>query len=154
MRIRRSMPTALGLVAGIALGGAVADASWPAGSVRTIPGGTCAFGLRLDSLPISCPFISDSDTYGALSNTYIYADYHVASSNGGWTTVEPCRQSYTGSAAVCGSGSSPVSGNGPHDIGLSGFSSLSGNTIDDYYYTVITTTESIDVVYGIGYVGP
>ena len=154
--MRTKTSTALGLLAGIALGGAVAHAAWPVGSIRTIPGNTCVFTLRIDqndAQTITCPFINDSDTYAAILNETIWADYHVASSNGGTTYVEPCRQSYTGGSAECTPGSSYVSGNGPHDVRSSGFADLDGDSKYDYYYTNLITTESIDVVYGIGYEG-
>jgi hypothetical protein len=144
---------ALAIAAGLTFSSPNADAGWPSGGVRTLPGQMCVWGFKLDTQPIYCPYVSSSDSYYAGSNQYIYVDYDVSSSfSGASTSAEACHQSYTGSAYVCGQ-TSVASGTGHHDLGVLGFASLGGTwSIYDYFYVTIWTSETIDNVYGVGYI--
>jgi hypothetical protein len=144
---------ALAIAAGVTFTSRNADADWPTGGVRTLPGQTCVWGFKIDTQPIYCPFVSSSDSYYAGANGYLYVDYDVSSSvSGETTTAYACHQSYTGSAYVCGE-ENGASGTGHHDLGVLGFASLGGTwSIYDYFYVVISTTETIDNVYGVGYI--
>ena len=141
-----------GLLFGVLLSALSAAATWPTGGVRTMPGQTCVYGIKVDTQPIWCPFISDSDTYYGGSNGTIYLDYHVSASGAGEVTyAAACRQSYTGSTLACGTASS-TTGTGAHDLDVFGFDTISGTpTIYDYFYVSISTSETVDVVYGAGY---
>ncbi len=136
-----------------------ANAGWPSGQDRTIAGQGCTpFTIRVDpydTITSLCPYVSDyspnADSYYALSNSIAYADYHVSSAGSGRATyVSACRQSWTGSAASCGS-SGNTSGTGFKDLGVNGFSYISGSTSTDYYYVEIDTTETIDEILGVYY---
>ena len=152
MTKRSPVLIAIGMSLGMWLGAGKVGAAWPTGSIRTLPGQTCVWGFSLGAQPIFCPFVSSSDTYYAGNNSTIYVDYHVsASGTGKQTQAYACRQSYTGSAFACGSTSTAV-GTGPHDLYVSGFANIGGTTtIYDYFYVTISTTETIDAVWGVGY---
>jgi hypothetical protein len=137
----------------------VANAAWPSGGTRTIPGQTCVvhpFGI--DTHGFDCPFVSDYsgtvDTYWGNYNSGIYADFHVTASDN--LSVDGCRQSWTGSAAVCASdGTTFASAAGPVDLGAPGFSTITVGTATqwDYFYTYVASVGSstIDHIYGVGY---
>jgi hypothetical protein len=102
-----------------------------------------------------CPFVSDygdnGDSFLSLDNQTIYIDYLVNSSaSGKWTAISPCRQSWTGAAAVCGSGVTEMDGTtGFKDEGMSGFASVAGTDPSDYYYVAVITTEWINNILGV-----
>ena len=151
--------TALSIAAGGTVGSLSepAFAAWPSGSVRTTHGLACTpFVNAVDSFLSYCPFISDyisgSDSHYAPNNASTYVDYHVQStSSGASTSWSSCRQRWTGASAYCGSTTS-TSGTGYHDLGVYSFGTL-GGTYDqyDYYYLSVSTTESVDVIYGVSY---
>jgi hypothetical protein len=157
MNLKASLAAGCGLVLALTLGSGSAMALWPTGAVRTLPGNVCKWGFKIDphdAQLIFCPFISDSDAaYGGYNGT-IYADYHVSSSGAGLSTSSyACRQSYTGSAVTCGA-SSTSTGTGSHDLDVLGFGDIGGTTtVYDYFYLTLSSTETIDSVYGAGYQG-
>jgi hypothetical protein len=136
-----------------------AFAAWPAGgATRTIPGLTCTpFGIKIDSTKSDCPFVSDYsssvDTYWGNYNSGIYADFHISHTD--TVYVYGCRQSYTGSAAICAAaGNITNQPAGNYDLGATGFSALTtpAATQWDYFYTEIESFGGyVDKIYGVGY---
>ena len=157
MNLKASVVAGCGLLLALTLGSGRAMALWPTGAVRTLPGNVCKWGFKIDphdAQMIFCPFVSDSDAdYGGYNGT-IYVDYHVSSSGVNTSTLGyACRQSYTGSAVACGVSSTTI-GTGAHDLDVLGFSYIGGSTtIYDYFYLTLSSTETIDSVYGAGYQG-
>lgn len=157
----RSRPSAF--IASLVVGGVmtlsnVAGAAWPSGADRTIPGQTCTgvpFGI--DTHGYDCPFVSDYsatvDTFWGGYNSGIYGDFHIK--NGDNVLVQGCRQSWTGSAAVCANGNEVFeSAAGPVDLGAPGFSTITGAASQwDYFYTYVASvgSDTIDQIYGVGY---
>ena len=152
MKLKSSAIVGVGLVVSLLLLSLEAHAVWPSAGIRTMTGQMCHWGFKLDTQPIFCPFVSESDTWYAPQQGTTYVDYHVSSSlSGQATTASACRQSYTGTAYVCGT-ASQRSGTGNWDMFVYGFAFLSGtSTINDYYYVDVSSSETIDVVYGVGY---
>lgn len=150
--------TILGVVIGFVSTALTARAGWPSGDPRTIPGVLCTpFTIPIDASASYCPFISDyvsaGDSFEGIYNGSAYADVHVSSTKGGgWTTMSVCRQPYTGAAAYCATAASEQDGTtGVKHLWGPGFASLSGVTAWDYFYVEITTTETVDQIYGVGY---
>ena len=142
---------------GILAGASTSFAAWPANGVRSIEGTACTpFVNAIDNFISYCPYISDfssdADAYYAHDNATTYIDYHVQSTaSGDSTTVESCRQRWTGAAVVCGTPTF-TSGTGYHDLGVYSFGTLGGESDQfDYYYLSVATTETVDVIYGVDY---
>jgi hypothetical protein len=140
-------------VVGFAAG---AHAGWPAGQLRTIAGQSCTpFTIPIDASESLCPFVSDyvseGDSFLSLDNQTIYIDYQVSSSaSGKWTAISPCRQSWTGAAAVCSGGVMEMDGTtGFKDEGMYGFAGVAGTDPSDYYYVSVITTEVIHNILGV-----
>jgi hypothetical protein len=128
-------------------------AGWPSGGIRTVSGKACTpFRSAVDSYVSDCPYVSDfvssGDSYFANNVGGIYADLDVASS-GGSTGLSACRQRWTGAAVAC---TSPAftSGTGYQHVYVNPFSSIGGATDQyDYYYISISTTQTVDAIYGV-----
>jgi hypothetical protein len=169
-RKRRPSWTAIAFAAGLLCGSVDGFAAWPSGSARTLPGEigfgsntmiTCTpFSIFVDSSTSDCAFVSDwnpdADSMWGGVDAYAYVDFHVsASGSGKWTSISACRQSWSGGAFACGGGAMESDGTpGIKNLGGFGFSSIPGTANEnDYFFMEITTTETIDQIYGTAYGG-
>jgi hypothetical protein len=157
---RTTILAGIGVAFGLWTGVLSADAAWPSGEWRTLPGPSCTpFTVLVDSSDSYCPFvsdyISDADSFYAGNNGLVYVDFHVFSTrgSGNGTQAEACRQSYTGSAVACGADSSESDGTvGIKHLAIAGFDTIAGTAnTSDYFYVHILTTEDVDQVYGVAY---
>lgn len=128
--------------------GGEANAAWPSGGVRVTSGKAC----RASGATFYCPFVSDYDTYYGASNSYIYVDYNVSAHTSGSVINSACRQSWTGASAACGS-TSTTSTTGYQDVGVAGFSTISGSPdVYDSFYVQMIATDTVSIIYGVSFV--
>jgi hypothetical protein len=151
-----------GLGATLVLGASAAQATWPAGAWRTIPGQTCAAPVPVAGgmTRVNCPYVSDT-AHAAAEVVGYYIDYNIHNSGSNKCALTAaCRQSWTGAAFVCGTASSQAN-EGNNDLWGHGFSTIapgSGFAAAspwDYFFVELQLCSQTTLydVWGVGYGG-
>jgi hypothetical protein len=161
-----------GLIIAMMCHGTTAEAQWPSGGARMIPGSSCST-WQYGDLPTNkiqyavCPFLSDSISYWGGSNQSAYVDfYQVHTSAGGELWLAACWESSTGTSSTCAY--NPQTGfyygnqaTGAFDYYIPGFAAVvppafpgfpTAQEPEDFYTVEIYATRGDTfTVYGISY---
>jgi hypothetical protein len=126
-----------------------ANAAWPSGGSRTLPGAACSG----TSSTRYCAYVSDYGTFWGPDNGDTYVDYHETHASGGVVAASSCWQSYTGTSASCYTPQTTAT-SGAQDLYIPGFYYVSASADPtDYFYVELVAGggDTIDSIYGVAY---